>query len=204
VISFDTLVAAGIGPTQARQFAAPLQQACDLYDLNTAQRQAAFVAQCAHESSLLIHLEEDLFYRDPTRLMKIFPREIPSLGVANTLVGNRQGLANTVYANRLGNGPYSTGDGFKFHGRGLIQLTGRANYAAAALDLGEPYVEKPELVAEPSDACLTAVWFWARNRCNDLADASDIDGITKIVNGPGMEGAQERRDLYRRALQAFR
>ncbi len=204
MISFDSLLAAGIGPTQARLFEQPLDQACAMFEISSTQRQAAFVAQCAHESNLFVHLEEDLYYRDPARLMRIFPSSIKSIDLANALVGNRAALANTVYANRLGNGPYTSGDGFRYHGRGLIQLTGRANYTASALELHEPYIDKPELVAEPADACLTAGWFWRRNRCNGMADSSDIDGITRAINGPGMAGAQERRDLYRRALQAFR
>jgi hypothetical protein len=106
-------------------------------------------------------------------------------------------VTNTVYGGRadLGNGPYSSGDGFRYHGRGLIQLTDRANYTAAALALREPYIDKPELVAEPADACLTAGWFWNRGRCNSLADASDIDGITRVVNGPGMAMVHAGQDV---------
>jgi putative chitinase len=204
MISVASLVAAGIGPTQARAFEAPLQQACEQFDISTLNRRAAFVAQCAHESALFVHLEEDLFYRDPARVMRIFPRTVTSLVQAATLIGNPQGLANTVYANRNGNGPYASGDGWLFHGRGLLQLTGRANYAAAAQDLGEPFLEHPEYVGEPPDACLTAAWYWTRARCNAMADGSDIDAITRAINGPAMDGADKRRDLYRRALQAFR
>lgn len=203
MISVGALVAAGIGPTQARAFLEPLQQTCEVFDIDTPKRQAAFIAQAAHESSLFVHLEEDLYYRDPKRLMRIFPSRINSETLAKTLVGNPQGLANTVYANRNGNGPYVSGDGWRFRGRGLFQLTGRQNYTAAALDLHEPYIDNPDLVAHPADACLTAGWYWNRNRLNGLADQSDIDGITRAINGPAMAGEQTRRDLYRRALQAF-
>lgn len=204
MITFETLVAAGIGPAQARTFAPLLVQACALFQIDSVKRQAAFVAQCAHESNLFVHLEEDLFWRDPARIMRYFPSRVSSLTEATALVGNRQALANTVYAGKNGNGNYASGDGFRYHGRGLIQLTGRANYTAAALELHEPFIDKPELAAEPGDACLTAAWFWAEGRCNGLADVGDIDGITRVVNGPAMAGAEERRTLYRRALQAFR
>lgn len=203
MVTFDSLIAAGIGPTQARAFCDYIVQTCDRFQINTTPRQAAFVAQCAHESGLFVHLEEDLFYRDPARLMRIFPSSIKSSTLAATLVGNPEGLANTVYAGRNGNGNYASGDGFRYRGRGLFQLTGRTNYTSAALDLAEPYIDHPEHVATPPDACLTAGWFWSRNRCNALADSSDIDGITRVINGPAMAGAQERRDLYRRAMQAF-
>ena len=204
MITLASLIAAGIAPTQARLFLDPLLQTCDRFDIDTPQRQAAFVAQCSHESGGFTRLEESLFYRDPARIMKIFPSSVKSLMQAKTLVGNPRDLANTVYGNRLGNGPYISGDGWRFIGRGLVQLTGRANYTVAALDLGEPYLEHPEHVATPPDACLTAGWFWDRGRCNGLADASDIDGITRAINGPGMVGAEERRLLYSRALAAFR
>lgn len=202
MITVASLVAFGIGPTQARAFLAPLLQTFDLYDLKTIQRQAAFIAQAAHESAMFVHLEEDLYYRDPARVLSLFKNEVKSLAQAHTLVGNPTSLANTVYANRNGNGPPESGDGWNFRARGF-GLTGRSNYTAAALGCHEPYIDKPDLVAQPPDACLTFGWFWDRARCNGLADASDIDGITRAINGRGMAGAQERRDLSRRAMQTF-
>jgi putative chitinase len=204
MIDLARLIAAGIAPTQARAFLEPILQTCDRFDIDAPQREAAFVAQCSHESSGFTDMEEGLFYRDPARIMKIFPSTVKSLTHASTLVGNPEALANTVYAGRNGNGPFASGDGFRYRGRGLIQLTGRANYTAAALALGEPYIDHPEHVATPPDACLTAGWYWDRTRCNLMADASDIDGITRAINGPGMAGANDRRLLYSRALQAFR
>lgn len=198
-----SLVAAGIGPTQARAFVEPLLQACAEFAIDRPQRQAAFVAQAAHESTMFVHLEEDLYYRDPARVLSIFRNEVASLTQAKTLVGNPRALANIVYANRNGNGPPSTGDGWTYRGRGF-GLTGRANYTAAALAVHRPYIDQPELVALPLDACLSFGWFWDRARCNGLADASDIDGITRAINGSGMAGADERRKLYPRFLQAFR
>lgn len=229
MITVASLVAAGIGPTQARAFEAPLQQACDLFELSTPQRQAAFVAEYAYETGGFIHLEESMLYRDPLRITQIFRSafraEVDALAdslrvvnpglpaaeaqahaarsVAGPYASNAQALANRAYANRNGNGNEATGDGWKFRGRGLPMLTGRSNYALAASDMHEPYVAEPDLVAQPADAVLVGGWYWRRYRLNVMADSADIDGITRTINGPGMLGAKERRDLYQRALTAF-
>lgn len=203
MITVGALVASGIAPTQARQFFQPLLKTATLFEINTPPRQAAFVAQCAHESSWFVHLEESLYYRDPARIMAIFPSAVRSLAFAQTLVGNPRALANTVYAMRNGNGDAASGDGWKFRGRGLIQLTGRSNYTAASLALATPYVDTPELVALALDACLTAGWFWQRARCNDLADHNQFDSITRAINGAAMAGAADRRSIYQNAFAAF-
>lgn len=229
MITVASLVAAGIGPTQARVFEAPLQQACELFELTTAQRQAAFFAQYAYETGGFIHLEESLLYRDPVRITAIFrsafradvdaladrirtaeptlaasvAQSRAALAVATPYASNAQKLASRAYANRNGNGDEASGDGWVFRGRGLCMLTGRTNYTAAAQDMNEPYVEQPDLVAQPADAVLVGGWYWRRCQLNTLADAADIDGCTRRINGPGMLGAKERRDLFLRALQAF-
>lgn len=205
MISLAGLIAAGIHPTQATSFLPYLLQVFDLRQINTLQRQSAFVAQASIESSGFTELEENLWYRDPARILKVFPREVPDLPTAKTLVGNPEGLARVVYANRNGNGNAASDDGWNYRGRGLFQLTGRANYLAAQIGCGEPYVAQPKLVAQPSDACLTAGWFWtSKGPCNALADKGDVDGITRIINGAGMAAAQARRDLYTRCMGAFR
>jgi len=203
MIQLASLVAAGIGPTQARLFAAPLAEACTRFGIDTPQRQAAFVAQCAHESRLFTALEEGLFYRTPERICAIFRSTVPDVGAAQPLACNPKLLACHVYANRNGNGDAASGDGWRYRGRGLIQLTGRANYSRAALALGRPYVDQPDLVQEPLDACLTAAWFWNAAKLNNLADAARIDDITRAVNGPAMAGAADRRALYKATLAAF-
>ena len=202
MIPIAALVAAGIGPTQARTFEAPLAAACARFGIDTPQREAAFLAQIAHESRLLTALEEGLYYRDPARICKIFPSTVPNLGVAQGLACNPKALANHVYANRNGNRDEASGDGWRYRGRGLIQLTGRANYARAAAALDRPYVEQPDLVLEPADACLTAAWFWDAHNLNALADAARFDDVTRAINGPAMAGAQERRHFYAMALTA--
>ena len=203
MIQVASLVAAGIGPTQARLFEAPLIAACARFGIDTPLRQAAFVAQCAHESRLFTALEEGLWYRSADRIRAIFRGSVPTLAVAQRLVGNPQALANHVYANRNGNRDEASGDGWRYRGRGLIQLTGRSNYTRAAAELGRPYVDQPDLVLEPADACLTAAWFWNAGKLNALADASRIDAITRAINGAAMAGADERRRLFEAALAAF-
>jgi putative chitinase len=164
---------------------------------------AGFVAQCRVESAGFTALEEDLFYRDPVRIQRIWPTRVPSLQMAQGLAGNPQGLANVVYANRLGNGDTASGDGWRYRGRGLKQLTGKANYVDAAQALARPYVTNPELVALPEDACMTAAWFWHVNKLNILADSGQWDAITRAVNGPGMLQAAERRQFSQEAVQVF-
>lgn len=203
MISVATLIAAGVAPTQARQFAEPLAAACARFDIVTAPRVAGFVAQCRVESAEFTRLEEDLRYRSPERLDSIF-RSVVGLEDASRLVkAGPQAIANRVYAGRLGNGDEASGDGWRYRGRGLKQLTGRANYADAAEALGRPYLDQPDLVARPDDACLTAAWFWHANKCNILADSAQWDAITRVVNGPGMLQADLRRQYAEEAVRAF-
>ena len=203
MITVSALIAAGIAPAQARLFVMPLALACQRFDINTPTRIAAFVAQCRVESAGFTMLEESLWYRTPERIRQVFPSRVPSLQVAAQLVRKPEALANLVYANRLGNGDIPTGDGWRYRGRGLKQLTGRANYTDAAIALARPYVEKPELVALPEDACLTAAWFWHTNKCNVLADSAQWDAITRAVNGPAMLAKDERRQYTEDAIEAF-
>lgn len=203
MITVSTLIAAGIAPTQARQFLAPLSAACARFSINTPARIAGFVAQCRVESAGFKDLEEGLFYRDPARIMRIWPSRVKRLEQAQHLARNPEGLANVVYANRLGNSDTASGDGWRFRGRGLKQLTGKDNYHDAAQSLNRPYVTNPELVALPDDACLTAAWFWHTNKLNVLADSAQWDAITRAVNGPGMLQRAERRQYSEESVLVF-
>ena len=203
MITFGSLVSAGIAPTQARVFAEPLADACERFGINTPARIAGFIAQCRVESAGFTVLEENLHYSSPERIRRIFPSTVPDLEVAARITRNGKALANRVYGGRLGNGDEASGDGWRFRGRGLKQLTGRYNYTKAALALGEPYVEHPDLVASPGGACLTAAWFWAEHGCNTFANSSQWDAITRVVNGPGMMQAFERRQYSQDAFRAF-
>ena len=202
-LTIEKLIAAGAAPTQARQWLQPLQQACEQFGIVTVPRQAAFVAQCSAESGGFMHLEEDLYSRRPERLLEVFPSTVKSLSEAQYLVRNPRGLANRVYAHRLGNGDEASGDGWAYRGRGLIQLTGRDNYSDAGVELSQPYLEQPDLVAKPEHAALTAAWFWHTRKCNLLADSAQWDAITRAINGPGMLHATERRVMTDEALRAF-
>lgn len=203
-ITIAALVLAGIQPTQARQFAEPLSTACGVFEIDTPARIAAFVAQCAHESVQFTRLEENLRYSRPERLRDVFPSRVHGLDDAARLVAaGPKAIANRVYAGKLGNGDEASGDGWRYRGRGLIQLTGRANYSDAATECGEPYLDEPDLLLEPGHACLTAAWFWHTRKCNLLADSAQWDAITRAINGPAMLAADDRLTMTERALGAF-
>lgn len=196
MITIAAIIAAGVQPTQARAFVVALGKACDRFDIATRPRLAGFLAQAAHESAGLTRLEENLNYTTPERIRQVFPSKVPSLADAQRLVRNPKGLANRVYAQRLGNGDESSGDGWLYRGRGLFQLTGRANYMAAGDALGIDLKREPDRVAEPEFAALTAAWFWSTTGCNQLMDRQDIDGTTRKINGPALLGREERRERF--------
>ena len=191
LITIDLLIRCGISPNNSRMFEGPLQYACGLYEINTVQRFAAFIGQCAIESVDFSHLEESLYYTTPERITQMWPSRV-NMVMARGLLRNPKALANTVYANRLGNGDKASGEGWKYRGRGIIQLTGKDNYARAQHENKRPYVDQPELVGQPWDAALTAAWYWMRNGCNRYADEWDIDSCTRAINGKAMAGRNQR------------
>lgn len=196
----ERLIQLGVEPTQARRFADPLRGAMALFAIDTPQREAAFLAQCMAESARFTRLEENLYYTTPERIRSVFPSRVKTLAEAATLTRNPQRLANLVYADRNGNGDEASGDGWRYRGRGLFQLTGRANYARAATALAVDYVGQPDLVIDPSYACLTAAWFWQAHGCNEMMDAGRFDATTRAINGPAMLHARERLAYYQDAL----
>jgi len=171
------------------------------YEINTPQRVAAFIAQCAHESGNFTVLKENLNYRAVT-LRKIFPRYFPSDEIAQAYAThpNKQAeIANLVYANRMGNGAPETGDGYRFCGRGLIQLTGRENYTWFAESLGITVEAAAEYLETFEGAVQSACWFWETNNLNTWADTGDILTLTKRING-GTIGLQDRIAHYEHAV----
>ena len=172
------------------KWAEPLQQTFDKYSLNTALRQAAFIGQCQHESNNFRTLEENLHY-SAAGLMRVWPSRFTSDVVAQAYANNPEKIANKVYAGRMGNGDEESGDGWAYHGRGLIQLTGRDNYSACGTSLGFAYITNPELLVQPRHAALTAGWFWNKKGLNDLADIADYTTMTKRING-GTLGLDDR------------
>ncbi len=111
-------------------------------------------------------------------------------------------IANVVYASRMGNGPTESGEGWKFRGRGLKQLTGRDNYTRCGQALGLDLVADPDLLLQPEGAALSAAWFWSVNKCGALADADDFVGLTKRING-GTIGLEDRIRHYNHALHVM-
>ena len=202
-ITVAQLIQAGIGPTQAKLLQEFLPPALARFQIDTPPRVAAFLAQCHVESAGFTRLEENLMYTTPGRLVAVWPSRFPDVNAAAAFVRNPEALANKVYAGKIGNGNEASGDGWRYRGRGLKQLTGRANYTAAAKGLGAPYVDNPGLVSSPEHAVLSAAWFWDDKRLNPLADAGDIDGITLKVNGTAMLEAAQRRRRTGEALRAL-
>lgn len=197
------LILLGVHPTQARAFAEPLSAAMALHDILSPQRRAAFLAHCLLESANFTRLEENLFYTTPERIRAVWPSRFKTAAEAAPFARNPKALANRVYSNRNGNGDEVSGDGWRYRGRGLFQLTGRTNYQRAAQALKRPYTAEPDLVAQPSDACLTAAWFWVANGGNTLIDVGNFNGTTRMVNGPAMLHAKERMALYQQGVEVF-
>jgi len=177
-----------------------LSQLLPDYEINTPQRIAAFIAQCAHESGEFTTLKENLNYRAPT-LRKIFPKYFPTDEIANhyaSLPNKQEAIANKVYANRMGNGDEASGDGFRYCGRGLIQLTGKDNYTWFAASIGITPDEASEYLQTFEGAAQSACWFWESNNLNQWADKGDILTLTKRING-GTIGLDDRIKHYEHA-----
>ncbi len=193
-------------------FVPAINRAAARWKIDSRMRLAAFVAQIGHESGQLQRLVENLNYRADrirevglasppgSRWRSLVPR-------AAELAGSPERLANAVYGGRMGNGPEASGDGWRFRGRGLIQLTGRDNYRAAAEALGLPLLDEPELLGQAEQAAQSAAWWWKTHGLNELADAGKIGDIGSIINTgqPGRvpAGAVERKVFYDIALRVL-
>jgi len=175
-----------------------LAQCLPEYDINTPPRVAAFVAQCAHESGGFKAIKENLNYRAVT-LRKVFPKYFPNDELANAYAQKPEMIANRVYGGRMGNGDEHSGDGFRYCGRGLIQLTGKQNYQNFADSLEMSVEDVPEYLATFEGAVQSACWFWESNNLNQWADKSDIVTLTKRING-GTIGLEDRIKHYNHAL----
>lgn len=171
------------------------------FDISNPARQAAFIGQASHESGNFKTLNENLNYRAET-LMRVWPKRFPTLEFAKQYEKNPKKIANSVYSSRMGNRDEASGDGFRFRGRGLFQLTGHSNYFHAGKALGEDFVMNPDLVATPRYATLTAAFFWQTHKLNDYADARDYVTMTKKING-GTIGLQDRINHINHALSVL-
>ena len=171
------------------------------YDINTPQRVAMFIAQCAHESGGFKFLKENLNYRAAS-LMKVWPRYFPTQEIANQYANKQEMIANRAYGGRMGNGPEESGDGWRFCGRGLIQLTGRNNYQAFADSIETDINEIPAYLQTFEGAVQSACWFWETNKLNQWADQGDVLTVTKRING-GTLGLADRQKHYQHAIHVL-
>ena len=171
------------------------------YEINTPQRLAAFIAQTAHESGNYVFLKENLNYKAAS-LRRVFPKYFPTDELAAQYANRPEQIANRVYANRMGNGGEASGDGYRYCGRGLIQLTGRTNYQNFADSIETPVEEITEYLGTFEGAVQSACWFWETNNLNKWADAGDIKTMTRIING-GYIGLEDRIRHYEHALHVF-
>ncbi|MFJ3487161.1 glycoside hydrolase family 19 protein [Pseudomonas sp. NPDC090202] len=194
------------------QYLAPLNAAMQRYQINTRDRVTMFLAQIAHESADFTRVSENLNYTDPRAVVQLFrsgfdlnhngqadPAEIE---FAKGYIRNPQKLANRAYANRFGNGDEASGDGWRYRGAGLKQLTFKANHDEFARVVGMPLASVPDFLRTPEGAALSAAWFWSSRRLNTLADGSKFAEITQVING-GQNGAKSRLEYLGRALEAI-
>ena len=179
-------------------FVPVLNTAMNRYQIVGFKRVAAFVAQVGHESGQLIRLVENLNY-SADALQKTWPSRF-NAELAADVARKPEQIANIAYGNRIGN--TEQGDGWKYRGRGLIQITGKNNYRACGEALGLDLIAQPELLEKPQHACMSAAWFWATNGLNTLAETGQFDKITQRING-GQNGAADRQALYAKALKVL-
>jgi len=191
-MTYDQLDALGID----HKWLAPLEETFVKYDISTPVRQACFMGQCAHESGNFKTLQENLNY-SAEGLMKTWPSRFATKEIADQYARNPAKIAGKVYNGRLGN--TSEEEASMYLGRGLIQLTGRENYANCGTALGIDLIGNPNLLIEPKYAALSAGWFWNKKGLNGLADTSDFETMTKRING-GLIGLEDRKAKIAKTL----
>jgi len=170
------------------------------YEINTVPRVAAFLAQCAHESANFTALKENLNYTAAS-LSRVWPSRFPP-AIAEQYAHNQEMIANRAYCDRMGNGPEESGDGWRYAGKGLIQLTGKDNYTRFAESIETPVEQLPEYLGTFEGAVQSACWFWETNGLNQFADAGDILTLTKRING-GTIGLADREKHYQHACHVL-
>lgn len=194
MLTAEKLHALGIGP----QWVEALNNTFEKFEINDVNRQAAFIGQCSHECNHFKTLEENLNYRAET-LQEHFHTHFKPEEYA-LFAHKPEKIANRIYANRMGNRNEASGDGWLYHGRGCIQLTGHDNYWHFGQAVGMNFVQNPAPVLQPIYAAMSAGWFWATHHCNQIAETQDWELLTKRING-GKLGLSERIELTKRALQ---
>ena len=214
----DQLMAAGIKREAAERWLPHVQNAMARFGIETERQVAAWLAQTAHESGGYTALTENLNYSADTMAV-VWPKRFAEMGPDGKPKKDAKGksipnkfalalhrkpelLANVVYASRMGNGPTESGEGWKYRGRGLKQLTGKDNYTRCGKALELDLVGDPDLLLQPEGAALSAAWFWVTNKCGPLADAGDFVGLTKKING-GTIGLEDRQRRYKAVLASL-
>ena len=195
----DLLIKMGATSANATKFAGALEAAMKEFSINTPSRVAMFIAQVMHESGKLAFVTENLNYKAES-LNAVFPKYFKNAGRDATQYARQpEKIANVVYASRMGNGDEKSGEGYKFRGRGLIQLTGKDNYTKCGAALGKDLIADPSYLESAEGAARSAAWFWNKNGLNALADAGDIVTCTKRING-GTIGLEDRKKHYEEAM----
>jgi putative chitinase len=182
------------------RFVEPLNEAMAFYEINTPHRIAMFLAQVGHESGGLRTIKENLNY-SADGLKRVFPKYFRTVNPVD-YAKKPEKIANRVYASRMGNGDEASGDGYRYCGRGLIQLTGKSNYQAFARDMEMNFAEATEWLSTEEGAAWSAAWFWDSRELNKWADQGDILTVTKKING-GTIGLEDRKSHYEAALEVF-
>lgn len=202
LVSKELLIGGGVcDEAMADKWADALSATCERFEINTPLRIAGFLSQIAHESGGLKFVSENLNYRAES-LMRVWPSRFPNADVANAYAMKPEKIANRAYCDRMGNGDEASGDGWKYRGRGLIQLTGKDNYAAFAMKCDNEALTNPDLVAEPDLAAESAGWFWSTRNLNNYADEGNVEGMTRRING-GTNGLDDRQAHYDKLMSYF-
>lgn len=196
----DAALLTRAGISAAAEWARPLTDACARFEISSDDRIAMFLAQCAHESNGLRILVEDLRY-SAAGLVRTWPTRF-SAEQAAAYAGNPVRIANRVYSFRMGNGAEESGDGWRYRGRGLLQITGRDGYARCGKALGLELLGDPDQLLELGTAAASAAWYWKSNGCNELADAGQFAAITRRING-GLIGQDDREGWLGRINRAM-
>lgn len=164
---------------------------------------AMFIAQCAHESGGFVRKVENLNYSSDS-LLKLFGKYFNNDKViVNGYHRQPERIANVIYANRMGNGSTESGDGWRYRGRGYIQLTGKSNYIECGKGLDKDLIKTPEYLETVEGAIKSAIWYWNWRKLNDAADEGDIVLVTKRING-GTHGLEARTAYYERARETLK
>jgi putative chitinase len=186
---------------QADELLVALNELLPKYNLTTSDEIAGFLAQCGHESNDFNSLEENLNYRADA-LMRVWPRRFPDMDTALLYAHNPVKIASKVYADRMGNGNEFSGDGWLYHGRGAIQLTGKDNYKKCANEIRCELTSMPAYLTTIKGSVESACWFWNTNKLSPLADAEDVEAMTRKING-GLLGEDDRETRFARCQEAL-